>query len=319
MKLVTFLPPDGNPRAGVVVGEAVIDLATAAPLVLEEPEQLSWGMLDLLCGQQPEVSLATAAEIVAVVLEAVGSDADPAPMLGNGSYDHGMAGTLAIGGAEMLLPLSQVTLCAPLPQPASLRLFDTVHGYWQPVFQFGNHHAILAPDVPLPAPDSGSLAVLPALTCVIGQRGKNIHTDDALEHVAALGMALQWYNPLIVEEARSLGISLAKAYDFATSCGAYLFTPDELEIYTDSNGYVAMDVSIRINAVERWHGNLMRQRYPLPMMIAHASRGVMLHAGDMLLTYEIKPPAPIMLHAGDHVELEITGMGTLTSTVATAA
>lgn len=45
----------------------------------------------------------------------------------------------------------------------------------------------------------------------------------------------------------------------------------------------------------------------------------MLHAGDMLLTYEIKPPAPIMLHAGDQVELEITGMGTLTSTVATAA
>ncbi len=318
MKLVTFLPPDSNPRAGVVVGDAVVDLAAAAPLVLEEPEQLSWSMLDLLRGQQPEVSLTTAAEIVAVVLEAAGIGAASAPSLGNGSSDQGMSGTLAIGGAEMLLPLSQVTLCAPLPEPASLRLFDTLPGYWQPVFQFGNHHAILAPDASLPAPESGSLAVWPALTCVIGQCGKNIHADDAFEHIAALGMALQWYNPLIVEEARSLGISLAKAYDFATSCGAYLLTPDELELYTDSDGYLAMDVSLRTNAVERWHANLMRQRCPLPVMIAHASRGVMLHAGDMLLTYEIKPPAPIMLQAGDHVELEMTGMGTLTSRVVAA-
>lgn len=328
MRLVTFIPPDGNPRAGVVLSDAVIDLAAAAPLVLEESEHLTWGMLDLLRAHQPDVSLETAHDIVAAVLAAIGSSTaiaePPLPVLApdalsmddtNGTNDHGLAGSLTIGGAEMLLPLAQVTLHAPLPQPASLRLFDGLHGYWQPVFHFGNHSAIVAPDALIPAGSSGSLAVFPALTCVLGQGGRDIDPQVALNHVALLGMALVWYNPLLIEEARSLGVTLTKAFDFATSCGACLLTPDELELYTEADGHLTLDVRVRINAVERWHGNLIRQRYPMPLMIAHASRGVALHPGDMLLNFEVKPPAPILLKAGDLVELEVTGMGTLTNTV----
>ncbi len=319
MKLVTFTPSDGEPRAGVVIGDVVVDLAAAAPLVLEESEHLTWSMLDLLRAHQPDVSLETAEDIVRAALSVAGraaSATDQAnPTDTNGSADHGLAGALMIGGAEMLLPLSQVLLHAPLPNPVSLRLFDGLHGYWHPVFHFGNHTAIVAPAATVPAGSSGSLAVFPALTYVLGQGGRDIDEERALNHVALLGIALLWYNPLLLEEARSLGITLTKAFDFAVSCGACLITPDELELYTEADGHLTLDVRLRVNAVERWHNNLIRQHYPIPVMIAHASRGVMLYPGEMLLNFEVKPLAPILLKAGDQVELEVTGMGTLMNTV----
>ncbi|NTV62903.1 MAG: DUF2437 domain-containing protein, partial [Oscillochloris sp.] len=102
MRLVTFTPPDGPPRAGVLLGDSVVDLAAAAGLVIEDTEHLRWDMLSLLCGDQPEVNLSTAAEIVAAVAQFVGSDARD--------------GALQIGGTAMLLPLDQVRLLAPLPR-----------------------------------------------------------------------------------------------------------------------------------------------------------------------------------------------------------
>ena len=50
MRLVTFQFIDRQPRVGVLLGGAVIDLAAAAPLVFEDPPQPPWSLLDVLGG-----------------------------------------------------------------------------------------------------------------------------------------------------------------------------------------------------------------------------------------------------------------------------
>ncbi len=126
MRFVSFNYIDSFPRAGVLLGGAVIDLAAAAPLVFEDLDAPRWELLDILRGVPEGMGLDAAAEIAAAVLDQLGvasaDDFGEAPG-GDGARDRGMAGPISIGGAEMLLPIDEVRLLAPLPRPASLRDF----------------------------------------------------------------------------------------------------------------------------------------------------------------------------------------------------
>ena len=50
MRFVSFNYIDRFPRAGVLLGEAVIDLAAAAPLMFEQADGQRWELLDILRG-----------------------------------------------------------------------------------------------------------------------------------------------------------------------------------------------------------------------------------------------------------------------------
>src|SRR5262245_15197249 len=120
MRFISFSYVDPFPRAGVLVGGVIIDLATAAPLAFEGLEDARWELLDILRGAPEGMGIDGAAEIAAAVLDQIGVVAadeleDPAP--DNGAYDRGMTGAISIGGAEMALPLNEVRLLAPVPRP----------------------------------------------------------------------------------------------------------------------------------------------------------------------------------------------------------
>ncbi|RMG51510.1 MAG: fumarylacetoacetate hydrolase family protein, partial [Chloroflexi bacterium] len=56
VRLVSFIPPaGGDVRSGVLLGDTIIDLATAAPLVSEDIVDAPWDMLTLLSGSHPDV------------------------------------------------------------------------------------------------------------------------------------------------------------------------------------------------------------------------------------------------------------------------
>ena len=337
MRLVTFVPPEGPPRAGVLLGTSVIDLAAAAPLALEEADDLRWDMLSLLCADQEEVNLETAADIVAAVVAMAGGDLDdPDLNLEDASRSSGTAGSLSIGGAAMLFPLSQVRLRAPLPRPASLREFlafeahasarfrlsgGTLPGEWrrQPVFHFGNHGAIIGPGDEFFAPRVESLDYGLCLACVIGRLGHDVSADEALDYVVGYTLLNGWTAQDRWVAERPMGLGPAKARDFATSLGPWLATADELEMYIDDDGRLSLTMTARVNNVERSRANAASMTYPFAELIAQASRDVTLFPGDVLSSgpigggtlFEQTGGFGPWLEPGDSVELEATGLGTL--------
>lgn len=339
MKLVTFIPPDGPARAGALLGDAVVDLAAAAPLVMEEAEGLRWDMLSLLSGDQDEVSLDAAADILAAVTQMLGQEPAVEFDLTGLSIElppEELDGSLSIGGAAMLLPLSQVRLLAPLPRPASLRVLDAFEehaiaahalrgrelpGAWYrgPAMSFANHTAVFGPDevVPLPAAEARDYGL--ALACVVGQRARDLDPDEAPAAIAGFILANLWHNRDAEEVERALGRGPAKSRDFATSLGPWLVTPDELELYADDEGRLGLLLTARVNGAERSRATSAAQFYPFAQLLAEASRGVTLHPGDVLVAGPVGGGTLLEATGGygpwldddDVVELEATGLGTL--------
>lgn len=345
MRLVTFVPPDGRPRAGALLGPIVVDLEVAAPLVVEEAEGLRWDMLSLLEGRQEEVNLEVAADLLAAAAQLAGiaPEAVSDPLLADElelAAPEELAGSLSIGGEAMLLPLSQVRLLAPLPRPASLRCFfafeqhminvrgqrgQAVPAEWYraPIFAFGNHGAIYGPDVELPMPRSDALDYGLALGLVIGREGRDIAPEEAADYIAGYTIVNDWSAHDIQAEERPVGLGLAKAKDFATSIGPWLVTADELELYADDEGRLSVNMLARVNGFERSRANAASISFSLWELVAHASRDVTLFPGDLLTTgtvgggslLELSGGYGPWLDRGDSVELEITGLGVLGNTV----
>ncbi len=334
MRLVTFKPPDGQPRTGVLLSGAVLDLAAAAPLVFEETEHLRWDMLSLLQGaevSEESSSLDAAAEIAAAVVDLLGTGGGfSEEMSGNGSTDQGATGNLSIGGVEMLLPLEQVRMLPPLPRPGSLRLFEVPEWgitedysitqeartklpqawYPFPAFAFGNHGAIYGPDAEIFFPASRELRYELEIACIIGRTGQDIAPQDAASYIAGYTIANDWVAYDTLAEERSLGTGAAKARDFATSLGPWLATPDELELYAEDDGRLNLTMVARVNSIERSRDNFGRIYYTFADMIAYASRDTTIYPGDVLCSGGLIGYGPPLEH-GDRVELEVTALGIL--------
>jgi fumarylacetoacetate (FAA) hydrolase len=322
-----------------VLGSVVIDLAAAAPLVFEDLEQPRWTLLDILRGAPEGMGVDGAAEIGAAVLDQLGLsgfDEFESDTAGDGAADRGLAGALTIGGAEMVLPMDEVRLLAPLPRPPSLRDFYAFEQHiattarnrgrhvppaWYeiPVFYFSNHTAIYGPNADIPLPRTKALDYELEIACVIGQTGRDIPEEDAAEYIAGYTILNDWSARDIQREEMSVGLGPAKGKDFATSLGPWLVTPDELEDYALSDGRYNLTMVARVNGVERSRGNFRDIYYTFAQMIAQASRDATLYPGDVLgsgtvgtgCLLEVTADQGPWLAVGDLVELEVTELGVL--------
>lgn len=344
MKLVTFIPPDGPPRAGALLGDTVVDLAAAAPLVIEEAEALRWDMLSILQGEQEEVSLDAAADILAAVAQLASQEPDQSAFDLTGleieELPPALAGSLSIGGAAMLLPLAQVHLLAPLTRPASLRVYESFEehaiavrslrgqalpGAWYrgPSFSFANHGAVFGPDQLVSLPAAESLDYGLGLACVIGRAARDLDADEAPAAIAGFLIANSWCDRDAEELERALGSGPGKSRDFATSLGPWIVTPDELELYLDDEGRLGLLLTARVNGVERSRATSASHFYPVAELVAHASRGVDLAPGDVICSGPVGGGTLLeatggfgpWLESGDSVELEVTGLGVLRNIV----
>lgn len=340
MKLVTFKQPGDLPheaRAGVLLPFGVVDLQAAAPLAFEDTEHERIDMLRVLTGDDLGISLDGAAEIVNAVLEQIGGSVD---VVRDESDPNAvdLAGSISIGGLDLLLPRSEVKLLAPLPRPRSVRDFfafeqhvvaarkqrgQQVPAAWYraPVFYFSNHQAILGPDDRVPLPHTEQLDYELEVACVIGREGRNIDPADAHEYIAGFTIMNDWSARDVQAEEMSVGLGPAKGKDFATSLGPYIVTLDELEDYaTDDNDRWRLEMIARVNGREYSRGNLADMHYTWGQLIAHASRDVTLYPGDVLgsgtvgngCILELTPEAVGgWLEPDDVVELEVAGLGVL--------
>jgi len=338
MRFVSFNYIDRFPRAGVLLGGSVIDISAAAALVYEGQEGQRWQLLDILRGAPEGMGLDGAIDIAGAVLDQLGFDSADEFGTSTAGEDRpsSMAGPISIGGIEMLLPLDEVRLVAPLPQPPSLRDFYAFEQhvatanrnrgrnvppawYELPVFYFGNHSAIYGPSADVPMPRTAELDYELEIACVIGRAGRDIAEEDAEEYIAGFTIMNDWSARDIQREEMSVGLGPAKGKDFATSIGPWLVTPDELELFALADGRYNLPMVARVNGVERSRGNFRDIYYTFAQMIARASRDASLYPGDILgsgtvgsgCLLELTGGQGPWLAEGDQVELEVTGLGVL--------
>jgi 2-keto-4-pentenoate hydratase/2-oxohepta-3-ene-1,7-dioic acid hydratase in catechol pathway len=160
--------------------------------------------------------------------------------------------------------LDEVVLRAPVLHPPSVRIFAPGGD-----FVFANPAAIHGPDdlVHVPAGASGIVPVV-RLAAIVGAGGA----------IGGYTLMNDWHAPELP------GV---KAYDFATSLGPIVITPDEMDI--------------------DW--------VDFPALVAHAGKNTRLLPGEVIAA----PPAGApreMVQAGDIAEVSLPALGTLWNPVA---
>lgn len=138
---------------------------------------------------------------------------------------------------------------------------------------------------------------------VIGRRAKNVSAEDAMAYVAG-------YVPLNDVTARDLQRSdgqWTRAKGFDTFCPLGSTTP------ADGIDHSTLEVICTVNGEVRQRGSASQMAFPIPTIIEYISSVMTLEPGDVIATGT--PAGVSQLKSGDVVEVEIPGVGKLTSPV----
>ena len=297
MKLATFVAPDGALRIGVMTREGrVAEIA-------EYPDMLS-------------------------LIEAGAAGLE--------------AASRALKSAKRLFERGSVKLLAPLPRPTRLRDFlcFELHvrqsranrylfgmgterldpakveiakvWYEKPVYYKGNPYSVVGPEAEVHWPSYSRIIDYELeIGAVIGRRGKNLGSNEALGHV--FGYTI--FNDFSARDAQyiemqgQLGPAKGKDFDTGNALGPFILTADEVP---DPQN---LDMTARING-ETWsRGNSRDMRHSFADLIAYASLEETLYPGELLGSGTVgggcgNELGRFMKH-GDVIELEVGGIGVL--------
>lgn len=157
------------------------------------------------------------------------------------------------------------------------------------------------------------------LAVVIGKRGKYIARDEAMDHVAGYTVA----NDFSFRDRRTLTSDpnsarlnwlTLKNLDTAAPIGPWLVTKDEI-----SDPYaLAVTLTLDNDPEQRQTGSTAGMMHTIPDLIYHASDGLTLEPGDVILTgtpHEVAFGHQRFLADGDIVRAEIEKIGALVNPV----
>ena len=309
MKLASFSTSDlPHVRLGLVQQDEIVDVDLAArALDLQPYEQ----MQDLLDDYEQGMAV-----LQAIVRKAVGRRLSEVRTFSE------------IGAAYAL---SQVELNAPIPRPRK-NVMCLGRNYAEHAFESartrGEKEAL--PEAPIfftKAPTTingpfGKLIIDPAvsvrvdweaeLAVIIGKPGKNISAEDALSHVFG-------YTVLNDVSARDIQYRhkqyfKGKSIDGYCPMGPWIVTADEIP---DPQN---LRLHLRVNGVTKQEDTTANMLFDVRSIITILSQGMTMEAGDIIATGtpsgvgDSRNP-PEYLKAGDVMETEIEGIGTLRNTV----
>ena len=171
-----------------------------------------------------------------------------------------------------------------------------------PGSQTGHETGLVAPSLSHHYDFEGELAV------VIGRRGRHIPAQGALRHVAGYTC----FNDGSVRDFQGHSSQFTPGKNFAKSgsCGPWLVTADEVG---DPAG---LTLETRLNGEVMQAAACADLIFDVPALIEYISSFTELLPGDVIATgtpggvgYARKPP--VYLHAGDTIEVDISGIGVL--------
>ena len=301
MKLVCY-DNGAGPRAGVLVGEQVLD-ATAllgAAQTLRDVQALL---------EQPDNPL------------------------------DRLRAALDANVAAPTVALAAVRLRAPLLQPPTLRdhiaFYDHAsaqgtrepHEVWGrlPIFYFSNTLKIAGPDEVVTYPAASErLDYECELGVVIGREGSNVLAADADQYIAGFLIYNDWSCRDLQRDESQFGLGPAKGKDAATSLGPWLVTPDELgPLYRD--GRLHVRCTVKVNGVLWMDGHAGDMHFSFGDMIERDSQDSRIVPGDVIgsgtvgggsIAEAIRKGFPARyLEPGDVVELDVEGIGVLRNTI----
>jgi 2-keto-4-pentenoate hydratase/2-oxohepta-3-ene-1,7-dioic acid hydratase in catechol pathway len=175
------------------------------------------------------------------------------------------------------------------------------------------HTSLCAHEEPIVRPrESEQLDYEGEIAIVLGRGGRRIAEADALGHVfgytcANEGSVRDWLRH------SKFNVTQGKNFDRSGSLGPWVTTADEI-------GTAPMRITTRVNGEVRQSDTSDRMLFSMSYLIAYLSRFCTLEPGDVILSgtpsgagARFDPPR--YLRAGDVVEVEISGIGTLRNTV----
>lgn len=291
MRLVTF-QVDGAPRLGAVVDDRVLDLARASDGRLPDNMLAFIGAGSSALSAAREL-LARGGEGVelgrAKLLSPIPRPPKNVFCLGLNYRDHAAEGARAMG-VELKLPEHPIYFSKP------------------PTCVIGPDAAIVYdPDV------TREVDWEVELTLVIGEGGRDIPPERVYEHIFGYTVG----NDVSARELqfRHGGQWFkGKSLDTFAPIGPWIVTADEVP--DPSN----LDVSLRVNGVEKQRSNTREFIFDIPAMVAGLAKGITLEPGDLIMTgtphgvgFARQPPE--FLQDGDVVAAEVSGIGVLRNPV----
>jgi acylpyruvate hydrolase len=234
------------------------------------------------------------------------------------------SGPLPANGNAASLPLDDVALLAPVPDPQKIICIGLnyhAHAAEQgadapetPTI-FAKYPNALVPagaTVPLP-PYSRRVDYEAEVAFVIGDTCKDVSEADALEHVAG-------YTLLNDLSARDYQFKTpqwmpGKIFDGAAPCGPALVTPEE------AGPHDAIEIALTLNGEEMQRGSTADLVHSVPALVAYLSTLMTLEPGDIVSTGtpagvgSLRDPK-VWLKAGDELVIDSPQLGTLATTLA---
>ena len=226
--------------------------------------------------------------------------------------------------AYQATPLADVTLLPSVPRPGKVVCLGV--NYLDHAKEGGNKvydyptiflrcaTSLVAHGAPIQlSPVSTALDYEAELAVVIGRVTKNVKEADALQHV--FGYAC--FNDATYRDyqKRTTQWTIGKNFDQTGGFGPHLVTADELPA-----GCKGLHIESRLNGQVMQNANMDSLIYPVAQTLELVSKCMTLEPGDVVLMgtpagvgYARTPP--VWMGAGDVIEVEIEGIGTLRNTV----
>jgi 2-keto-4-pentenoate hydratase/2-oxohepta-3-ene-1,7-dioic acid hydratase in catechol pathway len=144
------------------------------------------------------------------------------------------------------------------------------------------------------------------LAVIIGKPGRHIKAEQALDHVAGYTCFVDGS----VRDYQKFSVTSGKNFPGTGPLGPWLVTTDEI---ADPSRLTLMT---RLNGKEMQRSGTDLLIYSIPQIIAFCSAFTTLSAGDVIATgtpegVGHRRTPPLWMKAGDTLEVEITGIGTL--------
>jgi 5-carboxymethyl-2-hydroxymuconate isomerase len=147
------------------------------------------------------------------------------------------------------------------------------------------------------------------LAVLIGAHARNVPVDQALEHVAGYGVAIDMTLRDVQNGLKAKGLPWEIAKGFDTACPLSDFV--SVGAVPDPH---ALNLKLAVNGEPRQNGTSADMIHRIPQIIAHISAIFTLEAGDVILTGTPVGVGPV--RAGEIMTAEIATVGCLTIPVA---